>query len=578
MSEMHVNNLTFSYLGEKQPVLQDINLKLKRGEFILVAGPSGCGKSTLSLALAGLIPLRIPGRIEGSVYYGDKCIKNMDIHEISQHIGMVFQNPDNQLVHLDVESEVAFGPENLGLPKEEVRERVEQSLKSTGMERFRNSTIYSLSGGQKQRIAISATLAMRPEVLILDEPTSDLDPAGTQEVLSVLRNLNQQHGITIILIEHKIDEVIPWVNRVVLMDKGKIIKDSTPRSAFNDQKVWNQLGVSIPEIVLLSSKFPNFFGGETALTVQEAYDALKGSEIQSKLIADLSLQNVRDPFYVKGKMPDPILNWEDVRLKYDKRQVLKGTNLSFAAGEWIALVGSNGSGKTSLASLAMGFQAPTSGSVSFYGKAVKPGKISRQAAKIGYLFQAADNMLFTPNVEKELAFGINHRRKGKSMLDNMTINNFARLFDLEESLHKNPFQLSHGQRKRLAIGALVVSNPSILILDEPTTGQDEGHARAFLEFLQSIRMQWQMSYLMITHDMRAVANYASRMVVLYDGNIAISGPPTMVFSNIDTLSAANIIPPPIAHLHSRLCEGRANKVALNIHEFICSANIEEVLV
>src|SRR5579885_1740036 len=248
MPDVRIHNVSFSYAGSSQSVLQAINLTIPEGEFVLLAGPSGCGKSTLALAVAGLIPSRIAGHLQGGIYFGERNVSAMNIHEVSQHIGMVFQNPEEQLIHLDVESEVAFGPENLALPRAEIAQRVSESLAFTGMQTWRKQEIFALSGGQKQRVAISATLAMRPGVLVLDEPTSDLDPVGTQEVLQVLRTLNKQYGMTIVLVEHKVDEVIAWVDRVLLMDQGLSVVDAPPRNAFDDIQLWHNLGVSVPQM------------------------------------------------------------------------------------------------------------------------------------------------------------------------------------------------------------------------------------------------------------------------------------------------------------------------------------------
>jgi energy-coupling factor transporter ATP-binding protein EcfA2 len=567
MSNIRIESLSYAYPGSTQPVLREINLNIPRGEFLLVAGPSGCGKSTLANAIAGLIPTRIPGPMRGKVYFGEKCISEMDIHETAQHIGMVFQNPDNQLIQLDVESEVAFGPENLNLPREVIQKRVKESLKYTHMESHLKNPIYALSGGQKQRIAISAALAMEPDVLVLDEPTSDLDPAGTQEVLKVLQKLNRERNMTIVLIEHKIDEVIPWVNRVLLMDSGQIVLDDSPSGVFREWSKWDDLGVSIPEMVRLSNRLPEVFSGQIALSVEEAFDAIRGT-LHHRRLLDLVENGMSEIFQQTSSSSDQLLHWENVGVSFAEHQVLKDMNLTLNSGEWVALAGPNGSGKTTAASLAMGFQSPTSGQIKFMDSPVKSGKISKQAAKMGYLFQVADNMLFSSKVRDEIMFGKKHRKGNSSYLQKMTVEELASLIGLEKYLDKNPYHLSHGQRKRLAIGALLASNPQLLILDEPTTGQDEGHAKAFLEFLQMMRQQFQMPYLMITHDMRAAAHYASRLVVLNKGNIVLNGSPSQVFSRAKELSEASIIPPPIARLHGMLTDYRVDSVTLNIEAFM----------
>lgn len=578
MSDIHVDHLSFAYPGSTKPNLDKIDLTIPRGEFVLVAGPSGCGKSTLALALAGLIPSRVSGPMRGKVYFGDKCISAMDIHETSQHIGMVFQNPDNQLIHLDVEAETAFGPENLGLPRDVIRKRVMESLSYTQMECFLQSPIYALSGGQKQRIAISATLSMEPDVLVLDEPTSDLDPAGTQEVLEVLRRLNRDRHMTIVLIEHKIDEVIPWVDRVLLMDEGKIILDDSPRHIFQDESPWRSLGVTVPEMARLSNRLPDVFGRQTALSVDEACDAIRGSIYHKQLLNQTATVKAGDAHFASQPVSGSLLRWDEIGLSFGDNQVLHGANLAVHDGEWVAVAGPNGSGKTSLASLAMGFQAATSGSVKYRDAVIQAGKISRQAAHIGYLFQAADNMLFASRVKDELMFGKKYNRRDDTVLQVTSVQEIAQLIGLETRMDANPFHLSHGQRKRLAIGALLAANPQLMILDEPTTGQDEGHAKAFLGFLQQLRDQLQMTYLMITHDMRAVAQYASRLIILNGGRVVLNGLPEQVFAQSDKLLEASIIAPPTARLHSTLCDHRAASVTLNVEQFLGRAAPEEVLV
>ncbi|MBV9227884.1 MAG: ATP-binding cassette domain-containing protein [Chloroflexi bacterium] len=566
MSDVRIDNLSFTYPGSSQPVLHALNLTIPEGEFMLLAGPSGGGKSTLALALAGLIPSRIGGRLQGAIYLGDKNVSAMDTHEASQHIGIVFQNPDEQLIHLDVEAEVAFGPENLALPPMEIEQRVEEALTYTGMKRLRRQEIFALSGGQKQRVAIAATLAMRSRVLVLDEPTSDLDPVGTQEVLSVLRTLNQQYGITIVLIEHKIDEVVPWVDRVVLMKRGRIVVDTSPRQAFDNIPLWRDMGVSVPQVVLLSRVLPDVFQGVTPLSVDEAYEALRGTPyVQRLLQRSHSDERPISPAYHTSTQS--VLSWEGVDLAYGKKQVLTDINLKVMPQEWIALIGPNGSGKTSLASLAMGFQPPTRGVIYHKGKRVETGQISRQAEHIAYLFQSADNMLFTATVEQELLFGEKHQHRRRVKIP-YELDQLLEIIDLVAYRQRNPFHLSHGERKRLAIGALLTRHPDVLLLDEPTTGQDEGHVQAFLLFLQQLRERESLTYLMITHNMEAVARYASRVVVLKDTRVFLDDTPESVFARLEELALCGILPPPIAHLHARLCEGQATHVALSVNDFL----------
>jgi energy-coupling factor transport system ATP-binding protein len=582
MTDLRIHNVSFSYAGSSTLALRSINITIPRGEFVLLAGPSGCGKSTLALALAGLIPTRIAGRLRGGIYLGDQNVSTMDIHEVSQRIGMVFQSPEEQLVHLDVESEVAFGPENQALPHQEIERRVAQSLAYTGIAELRKQEIFALSGGQKQRVAISATLAMMPEILVLDEPTSDLDPVGTHEVLSVLRTLNQQYGMTIVLIEHKIDEIIPWVDRVLLMDEGRIVLDAPPRSAFDDLQLWNNPGVAVPQIIQLARALPDIFQGTTPLSVDEAYEALHGTIYADALLQrNDALSKLQAAEVLSGAVREErlssqsLLSWEAVELAYGSKQVLKHIQARVMPGEWLALIGPNGSGKTSLASLAIGFQPPTGGVIRYKGRSVETRNISRQSESMAYLFQAADNMLFGATVEDEFLFGVKHRRKRRQELP-FSLDQLLKITDLTDYRKSNPFHLSFGQRKRLALGALLTRLPELLILDEPTTGQDEGHAHAFLQFLQELRGNLHLTYVMITHDMRAVARYADRVIVLNGGRVLLDDKPEIVFARTDELAQSGILPPPIAQLHARLCEGQALRVALSVDDFLLALQPAEV--
>jgi energy-coupling factor transport system ATP-binding protein len=270
------------------------------------------------------------------------------------------------------------------------------------------------------------------------------------------------------------------------------------------------------------------------------------------------------------------LEWRDVNLAYDQHQVLFDVTMQVQSQEWAALIGANGSGKTSLASLVMGFQNPTSGAIQVEGKPVKSGNVSRQARTIAYLFQAADTMLFTSKVESELRFGLHHRGRAHANND-FTLDHILEITGLDPYRASNPFHLSHGQRKRLALGALLTRQPKTLILDEPTTGQDEGHARTFLHFLDSVRRREGLTYLMITHDMRAVATYATRLLVLRAGRLVLDGSPSVIFARRAELHDCGILPPPIAQLHARLCDDEPPWVALNVPDFLRLARAAEVL-
>ncbi len=275
--ELVASDVSFAYLGAKAAALRHINFGVAAGEVVLITGASGCGKSTLALTLCGLIPSRVHGELRGGVTFGGQPLTGLPPHEASQLVGMVFQNPNLQLINQTVVSEVAFGPENLALPQPEIAARVDWCLDVTGMGGMRQAGTVTLSGGQKQRTAIAATLAMRPQILVLDEPLSDLDPVGAQEVLGTLRRLARDEGTGVVIIEHRVDEVAPWADRVVLMDEGRIVLDQLPRTAWSDAAIWATTGVGVPDVVQLAHLLPDAFPAGIALSVEEAADALVDS-------------------------------------------------------------------------------------------------------------------------------------------------------------------------------------------------------------------------------------------------------------------------------------------------------------
>lgn len=561
---VRAERLSYWYPGTGAPALRDIDLAIDAGEFILLAGASGSGKSTLALALAGLIPSRIPGRMVGRVLVDGRTIAALEPVEIARHAGMVFQNPDDQVLHPVVEAEVAFGPENLGLPAEEIRTRVEDAMVATGIQSLRRSLTPSLSGGEKQRVAIAATLAMGPSLLLLDEPCSDLDPRGAQEVLAVLRRLNRQRGITVILIEHRIDEVVPWVDRVILMDAGRVIVDRPARDAFIETQPWSAGGVAVPEVVRLAKAMPQVFArAPVPLSSEEAARHLTEHQ-EGTILAAAALKPWTElPGPGNGSLP--AFRWRDIDLAFGSKRVLRGLGLEVGCGSWTALAGPNGCGKTSLAGMAMGLVKPTDGSVETLGRPVKAGRISEQAAHVGYLFQSADSMLFSRTVTDELSFARRWSRSSRTQEEDRELLSITGLLDYRE---RDPFTLSHGQRQRLALAALLSRGAEALLLDEPTTGQDEAHAHAFLSLLDRVRKHAGSTLLMITHDMRAVARYSDRVVVLLNGGVHLDGPPAQVFAHREELAAAHIVPPPIADLHGRLAGPTAHHVALTVDDLL----------
>lgn len=277
MAIIEARNLTYTYPFAERPAIEGVNLTIERGEFVLLTGPSGCGKTTLCRCFNGLIPHFYGGKIEGEVIVAGLKTKEHPVHELARHVGMVFQNPENQLFALTVEKDVAFGLENLGLPREEIRRRVDWALRVTGIYDLKDKAPFELSGGQQQRVAIASVLAMQPEIMVLDEPTSFLDPLSARVILETIYRLNREMGITIVLVEHRLDLAARYANRVIVMDRGRIILDGEPREVFVDERA-RLIGIGLPKVVklYLELKEDGLDLGKVPLSPEEAYELIVG--------------------------------------------------------------------------------------------------------------------------------------------------------------------------------------------------------------------------------------------------------------------------------------------------------------
>jgi energy-coupling factor transport system ATP-binding protein len=537
------------------------------GEVVLVTGLSGCGKSTLALALTGLIPSRIQGQMRGQVLFGGQPMSGLKPYEASQLVGMVFQNPNLQLINHTVQSEVAFGPENLALPQPEIARRVGWCLEVTGMDGMRTKSTVTLSGGQKQRTAIAATLAMKPRILVLDEPLSDLDPVGAQEVLGTLRRLAQDEGAGVVIIEHRVDEVAPWADRVVLMDAGRILLQGPPRAVWAEQDTWAGIGVGVPDMVRLAHALPDAFPGLLPLSVDEALAEVRESWLVPALARAATVRAEASEL-AAGKRARPrgpaVLSWEGVTVDFDKVRAVDDVTLAVEDGDWVAMIGANGSGKSTLTGLTVGLGAPSAGQVFFRGHLIRPGKVFEHAAEVALLLQAGDEMLFEETVIGELKFGSRFRALPPDpVLDVAGAIEFFGFTGLEQT---NPWELSQGGRQRLALAALLVGAPGVLVLDEPTTGQDAQRMRSFLRLLEAVRERTGLTILTVTHDIRGLASRAARVVVLGAGRVQMDGPAGQIFARCTELQRWGVLAPPVARLQVELLGPDTPDVLLSVTE------------
>ena len=473
---IHVRDLTVSYPG--QTVLQAVSFDVAPGECLVVTGPSGCGKSTLARVLTGLIPQVIPAEIQGRVEVAGLDATHCPTAELAQQVGVIFQNPRTHLFHLRVTDEVAFGPYNLGLPPEEVKARVDWALEAVGLGLLGDKNPASLSGGQMQRLAIAAALAMRPKVLVLDEPTASLDGSGTTSVINALAHLRREYGLTIVLIEHRLAEIRRLADRVLVLDEGRLVALGAFETILGDYDLLHRYGLRRP--------------------TEEALMAWP----------DLLIQNGKPPANAQ-----PLLEFQHLSAGYNGQAAIHDVNISFYPGEFTALVGDNGTGKSTLALAAAGLIRPLSGRVLFnHGVRPRPG------LDIALLFQNPADQLFTDSVDEEVAFGPRNYRCFDPSLHQQTLAS-ADLLGLRE---RRPFSLSVGQQQRTALASCLALRPRLVILDEPTLGQDWRHLQQLMDFLVWLNHQG-TAILLITHDYKLVYRYAQRVILMEAGRISLDG-------------------------------------------------------
>jgi energy-coupling factor transport system ATP-binding protein len=473
---IHVEGLSLSY--DSLPALLDINLDIRQGEIVLITGPSGCGKSSLAYALSGLIPHSIPAQMKGHVEICGLDTQAHTLREIVQQVGIVLQNPSSQLFHLRVEDEVAFGPRNLGWEEDEVRSRTNWALQATGLEQLREHKPSELSGGQKQCVAIASVLAMRPHILVLDEPTASLDVPSMRRVLDTLNGLRDEQGVTIVIVEHRLADVARLADRLVLMDAGRIIADGDPGDILSDHTLREGSGLR-----RLSS------------APQAAWERL--------IEMDAPCENGREP----------LLSLKGISAGYDRKVVIQDIDLTLFPGDFVALVGNNGTGKSTLGLVAAGLLKPLAGQVRFQN-----GDKPRPGLDVAMLFQDPAGQLFTDAVDEEVAFG----PRNYDCFDPVQHDEILREADLLGLRERRPLMLSVGQQQRTALSACLGLRPRLLVLDEPTLGQDWGHLQRLMNFLSLLNHQG-TAILLISHDYKLVHRYARRVFLMKNGRIHLAG-------------------------------------------------------
>jgi energy-coupling factor transport system ATP-binding protein len=467
-------------------------------------------------------------------------------------VGLIFQNPDNQIFALTVEKDVAFGLENLGIPKEQMLEDIDWALEKTGISHLRDRGTHELSGGQKQRLSIASILAMRPKLLVLDEPTSFLDPLGAIRIFKVLEALNRDHGMTIILIEHRVDLASQYADRVILFSDGRILRTGAPEEVFTLEET-RLMGVGIPKILELSKRLT-----QRGLVFESL--PLSPDSFIEQLERNIPPMGIRrskktviqglEGFTGKHNM-SPIIRVEDVSYAYQSGvQALNGVSLTIHKGEFVAIMGENGAGKTTLVKHFNGLLRPQEGRIMVDGIDVSQVSVASLARKVGLVFQNPDDQLFSENVESEISFALNNFGFEKEVVEKR-VDWALNLLTLEQYRKSSPFILSGGERKRVALASVLAWDPEIVVLDEPTIGQDYAQKERLQHFLMQLRTQGKTT-IIVTHDVEFVAECNPRIVLMTDGGIIADGSTKEIMTDQEAMERASVSPPEITKIFSKL--------------------------
>lgn len=553
-----------------EEILKGVDLTIKKGEFIALLGRNGSGKTTFSKQLNAILR---PS--EGTVTVDEMGTRDAEkLYDIRQHVGMVFQNPDNQMVAANVEEEVAFGPENLGMESDTIVARVKQALEQVRMWKRRKTAPNHLSGGQKQRIAIAGILAMHPDYIVLDEPTAMLDPKGRKEVMEALQRLNQEQEMTVILITHDMEEAA-LAGRVILLADGQVRFDGTPEDFFGEDALLAEMGMEAPlsyrvRKLIDSDVFEKKIGDARVeeATIDKREKAAEYDKTGREWEASSELVDKKKNKKAEAETDEKnqaLLSLQHVSYIYSpgtayEKVALDDVNLSLGKGEIVGLAGHTGSGKSTMIQLLNGLLKPTSGTVTFEGKDIHAKGYSGNylRSKVGMVFQYPEHQMICDTVWEDVAFGPSKQGLTGEACETR-VEEALRFVDLPEKYYQaSPLQLSGGQKRRVAIAGVLAMHPEYIILDEPAAGLDAAGKREIFDRIRRMSREQGIGVLLVSHSMEDLAEYADRIIVLDDGKKILDDRPAEVFAERETLETCGLDVPEAVKFADRLrAEGYA---------------------
>ena len=539
-----------------QRAIDEVDIQIEKGRFIAILGHNGSGKSTFAKHINALL---VPGG--GTMWVGGRDTKDEDeLWNIRQSAGMVFQNPDNQIIATVVEEDVGFGPENLGVPTKEIWQRVDDALEKVGMTEYRYRSPNKLSGGQKQRVAIAGVVAMRPECIVLDEPTAMLDPNGRKEVIRTVRDLQKQEKVTVILITHYMEEVTD-ADYIYVMDKGKVVMEGKPEQIFSKVDLLKHYRLDVPQATavadeLIRKGFPVSAGTLTreALCREVVSLARERGRIQDPLGKEVYRDEVKS-----RPDEDPVLRLKNLNYIYNpgtayEKHAMKGVDLDIWQGEFIGIIGHTGSGKSTLIQHLDGLIRATGGELFFQGENIYQEGYSMKTLRqqVGLVFQYPEHQLFEADVLSDVCFGPKNqglsdeecRQRAKEALQ---------MVGFPETLYNaSPFDLSGGQKRRVAIAGVLAMRPKVLVLDEPTAGLDPKGRDDILDQIALLQKTTHMTVILVSHSMEDVARYVDRIIVMNRGEKIFDDTPKRVFRHYKRLEEVGLAAPEVTYLMHEL--------------------------
>lgn len=565
MSMIKTDNLIFEYEKRDEEgnvigthcAIDEVNLDIEPGQFIAILGHNGSGKSTLAKHMNAIL---VPSG--GTMWVDGKDTKEEEnLWDVRQTAGMVFQNPDNQIIGTVVEEDVGFGPENLGVPTEEIWQRVEKSLSAVGMIEYRHHSPNKLSGGQKQRVAIAGVVAMCPKCIVLDEPTAMLDPNGRKEVLRTVEELRKREHVTVILITHYMEEVI-GADRVIVMDQGHVVMDGTTREIFSQVELLKKYRLDVPQVTMLAHglKQRGLDIKEGILTTNELIEALEKAgdwrQNQKKTYVGHAETVVK-----KEKKENPILKLEHIEYVYSsgtayEKRALKDINLDIYEGEFVGVIGHTGSGKSTMIQHLNGLMKATSGALYYNGENIYDEKYNLRQLRnnVGLVFQYPEHQLFEIDVLTDVCFGPKNQGLTEEECKKRAIEALELVGLSEKYYDTSPFDLSGGQKRRVAIAGVLAMRPKVLVLDEPTAGLDPKGRDEILDQIAYLQKERNLTVILVSHSMDDIAKYVDRIVVMNKGRKMYDGEPKEVFAHYKELEKVGLAAPQVTYIMHALSE------------------------